>query len=55
MVLSVLGQALACVLLGKGLIIEWFGLEGTFKHCLAQLPCSEQGHLQLEKVCLYAF
>jgi len=26
--------------------IECFGLEGTFRGHLAQLPCSEQGHLQ---------
>jgi len=26
-------------------IIEWFGLEGTFRGHLVQHPCSEQGHL----------
>jgi len=31
-------------------IIECFGLEGTFRGHLAQLPCSEQGHLQLDQV-----
>jgi len=31
-------------------IIEQFGLEGTFRGHLAQLPFSEQGHLQLEQV-----
>jgi len=30
-------------------IIEWFGLERTFKGHLAQTPCREQGHLQLEQ------
>ena len=30
-------------------IIEWFGLEGTFKGHLVQSPCSEQGHLQLDQ------
>ena len=31
-------------------IIECFGLEGTFRGHLAQPPCSEQGHLQLDQV-----
>jgi len=31
-------------------IIERFGLEGTFRGHLAQHPCSEQGHLQLDQV-----
>ena len=31
-------------------VIELFGLEGTLKGNLVQLPCSEQGHLQLEQV-----
>ena len=31
-------------------IIESFGLEGTFKGHLAQPPCNEQGHLQLDQV-----
>jgi len=31
-------------------IIEHFRLEGTFRGCLAQPPCSEQGHLQLDQV-----
>jgi len=30
--------------------IECFGLEGTFRGRLAQLPCSKQGHLQLDQV-----
>jgi len=30
-------------------IIECFGLEGTFRGHLAQPPCSEQGHLQLDQ------
>jgi len=30
--------------------IEWFGLEGTFKGHLVQLPCNEQGYLQLDQV-----
>jgi len=30
-------------------IIEWFGLEGTFKGHLVQPPCSEQGHLQQDQ------
>jgi len=30
--------------------IEWFGLEGTFKAHLVQLPCHEQGHLQPDQV-----
>jgi len=30
--------------------IEWAGLEVTFKGHLAQHPCSEQGHLQLDQV-----
>jgi len=28
-------------------IIEWFGLEGTFKRHVVQPPCNEQGHPQL--------
>jgi len=31
-------------------IIECFGLEGTFRGHLVQLPCSEQEHLQLDQV-----
>ena len=31
-------------------IRECFRLEGTFRGHLAQLPCSEQGHLQLNQV-----
>ena len=31
-------------------IIELFELEGTFKGYLVQLPCNEQGHLQLHQV-----
>ena len=31
-------------------IIEGFGLEGTFKGHLVQLPCNEQGCLQLYQV-----
>jgi len=31
-------------------ITEWFGLEGTLKGHLLQLPCSEQGHLQTDQV-----
>ena len=30
--------------------MELFGLEGTFSGHLAQHPCSEQGHLQLDQV-----
>jgi len=36
--------------LGCHRIIECFGLEGTFRGHLAQPPCSEQGHLQLNQV-----
>ena len=31
-------------------ITELFELEGTFKGQLLQLPCNDQGHLQLQKV-----
>jgi len=31
-------------------IIELFELEGTLKRHLVQLPCNEQGHLQLHQV-----
>jgi len=31
-------------------IIEWFGLEETFKGHLVQPPCHEQGHLQPDQV-----
>ena len=31
-------------------MIEWFGLEGTFKGYLVQPPCHERGHLQLDQV-----
>lgn len=31
-------------------IIEWFGLEDTFKDHLAQLPCHDHGHPQLHQV-----
>jgi len=31
-------------------IVESFELEGTFKGHLVQLPCREQGHLQLDQV-----
>jgi len=30
--------------------VKCFGLEGTFRGHLAQHPCSEQGHLQLDQV-----
>lgn len=30
--------------------MEWFGLEQTFKCSLFQPPCTEQGHLQLDRV-----
>jgi len=33
-----------------GLIIGCFGFEGTFGGHLAQPPCSEQGHPQLDQV-----
>jgi len=29
---------------------ELFELEGTFKGLLIQVPCNEQGHLQLDQV-----
>jgi len=32
------------------IIIGCFGLEGIFRGQLAQHPCSEQGHLQLDQV-----
>lgn len=32
------------------IITESFQLEGTFKGHLVQLPCTEQGHLQLDQV-----
>jgi len=32
------------------LILEYFGLEGAFRGHLAQPPCREQGHLQLDQV-----
>ena len=31
-------------------IIESLELEGTFKDPIVQLPCNEQGHLQLDEV-----
>ena len=31
-------------------IIESLELEGTFKGHLVQLPCNEQGHVQLDQV-----
>ena len=31
-------------------IIEWFGLEGTFKTIMFQPPCYRQGHLPLDQV-----
>jgi len=31
-------------------IIEWFGLEGTFKVHLEQLLCNKQGHFQRDQV-----
>ena len=31
-------------------VVESLGLEGIFKGCLDQLPCNEQGHLQLHQV-----
>ena len=31
-------------------LVEWFGLEATFKGHLVQPRCSEQGHLQLDQV-----
>jgi len=37
-------------MLAPGRITESFDLEGTLKGHLAQLPCSEQGHLQLHQV-----
>jgi len=33
-------------------MIEVFELEGTFKGHIVQLPCREQGHLQLDQVFL---
>ena len=30
--------------------MESFELEGTFKGHLVQLPCNEQGHLQLDQI-----
>ena len=32
------------------IIVELFELEGTLKGHLIQLPCNEQGHLQLDQV-----
>ena len=32
------------------IIIELFELEGSLKSHLVQLPCNEQGHLQLHQV-----
>ena len=37
-------------LLADHRIIEYFGLEGTFRGHLAQPSCSKQGHLQLDQV-----
>ena len=34
----------------ESIIIESFGLEGTFKGHLVQPPCNEQAHLQLDQV-----
>lgn len=31
-------------------ILEWFGLQGTFKGHLLQVPCNDQEHFQLEQV-----
>jgi len=31
-------------------IIDWFGLEGTFRGHLVQSPCHGQGHLPLDQV-----
>ena len=31
------------------IIVELFELEGTLKGHLIQLPCNEQGHLQLDQ------
>jgi len=30
--------------------MEWFGSEGTFKDHLVQPPCSDQGHLPLDRI-----
>lgn len=38
----------ACI--GKNRIVESIELEGTLKGLLVQLPCSGQGHLQLDGV-----
>ena len=35
---------------GTELESEWLELEGTCKGHLVQLPCNEQGHLQLHQV-----
>ena len=31
-------------------IIEWFGMEGTFKDRLVQIPCCRQGQLSLDQL-----
>lgn len=31
-------------------MMEWFGLDGTFRGHLVQPPCCEQGHLELNQV-----
>jgi len=52
---SARGELFSCIVLPpqfhfRHRIIERFGLEGTFRGRLAQPPCSEQGHLQLDQV-----
>ena len=50
-VMQVTGSMLRCGCLpADNGITEHFGLEGIFRGHLAQPPCSEQGHLQLDQV-----